>query len=84
MPSSMTGAGLEACLAFGAASVAVTEAREGLEGDVLDGQARAALDELLAAHDHLRTVFAAGATEGVAERALSAMVLAERATTLLG
>ena len=74
--SPITDAGFEACMAFGAASLAVMDARaRAAEGAGLDD---AALRELCLAHERLRDLFAVGATDGVAELALSVMVLAER------
>ncbi|MGA2521202.1 MAG: hypothetical protein ABSG81_10335 [Acidimicrobiales bacterium] len=72
----MTFSGLEACLAFGAASLAVMEAQRRAQASGR-GRDDAHLGELLCAHDALRTLFADGG-EGVPELALSVMVLAER------
>ena len=84
MPQPLTSQGLEACLAFGAASLAVMEASDDLSRTgVSDGPASASYDELILAHDQLRRLFAGGAVDGVPELALSVMVLAERTISLL-
>jgi len=76
MASPITDAGFEACMAFGAASLAVMDARaRAADGGGADADA---LQEVCQAHDKLRELFALGATDGVAELALSVMVMAER------
>ena len=83
MPA-ISGKGVEVCLAFGEASLAVHRVTEDLAvAGVSSGPVAASHEELLAAHDELRILFGAGETEGVAELALTVLVLAERTTLLL-
>ncbi len=72
----VSGAGIEACMAFGAASLSVMEAERATRAGSC-GRDGGALDELLLTHDRLRVLFATGG-DGVPELALSVMVLAER------
>ena len=84
MSNTLTPQGLESCLAFGAASLAVMEAAEELErAGAHEGPAAASYRELATSHDRLRRLFADGATDGLPELALSVMVLAERTVSLL-
>jgi len=80
----MSAEGLEACLAFGAASRAVMEVTDDLaRTGVEEGPVAVSYEELLRAHDELQTLFAGGVSVGVPELALSVMVLAERTAMLL-
>ena len=75
---------VEPCLAFGAACLAVIETRHGLaRAGVASGPAADSFEDLVAAHEDLRQLFADGVVDGIPERALSVMVLAERTTSLL-
>jgi len=79
----MTAAGLEACVAYGAAALAVLEAKDVALHVVGEGSAAAALEELVRAHDELAQLFAGGASRSVPEMALSVIVLAARVTMLV-
>ena len=80
----MTPAGLEACVAYGAAALAVMEAkRAAATADVSQGAAAGAFEDLVRAHDELAQLFASGEARSVPVLALSVIVLAERLTTLL-
>ena len=84
VPKAISGKGLEACLIFGEASLAVHRMTEdlGLAG-ISSGPVAASHEELLRAHDELRGLFGTGGTDGVAELALTVLVLAERTAMLL-
>ena len=84
VPKAISGKGLEACLVFGEASVAVLRLTEDLaRAGITSGPVAVSHEELLAAHDELRDLFGSGMTEGVAELALTVLVLAERTALLL-
>jgi hypothetical protein len=84
MGTRITPEGLEACVAYGAASVAVMEARESLDtAGIFEGPACAAYEELTQAHDDLRRLFAGGDSSTVPGLSLSVIVLAERVSMLL-
>jgi hypothetical protein len=84
MSTRITAEGVEACVAYGAAAIAVIEVKESLElAGVIDGSALAACDELVRAHDDLRRLFDEGDCRSVPGLALSVLVLAERVAMLL-
>ena len=81
----ITTAAVEACLAYGAASLAVMEARAELErSGSLETEVAAARDELLSAHLALGELLSHGADDTVPGMALSVMVLADRTLWVLG
>jgi hypothetical protein len=73
----ITRKGLEACLAFGTAALAIAEVAE-LVGDRASESTRELLVELEAAHDRLRAAFDLGRDDIVHTLGLSVLVLAER------
>ncbi len=76
--------GVEACVAYGTAAIAVMQARESLaQAGILGGPASAACDELVRAHDDLRRFVRHGDANAVPGLALSVIVLAERVAMLL-
>ncbi|HUY22654.1 MAG TPA: hypothetical protein VMV22_09965 [Acidimicrobiales bacterium] len=76
--------GLDACLAYGEAALAVMGVQEAkTRSGATTGPVAVAFDELLLAHDQLRELFAGGATSAVGELALSVLVLAERTRILV-
>ena len=80
----MTPVGLEACVAYGAAALAVMEVKHAAAtADVTQGAAAGAFEDLVRAHDELSQLFANGEARSVPALALSVIVLAERVTTLL-
>jgi hypothetical protein len=84
MGNRITPEGLEACIAFGAAAIAVMEARKSVElAGIVNGPAYAACDELTAAHEDLRRLFVGGDSAIVPGLALSVLVLAERVAILI-
>ena len=84
MGARITAVGLEACVAYGTAAVAVMGVKESLaQAGILDGPACAAGEELIRAHDDLRRLFNDGDASAVPGLALSVIVLAERVAMLL-
>ncbi|HVA06556.1 MAG TPA: hypothetical protein VNG12_07455 [Acidimicrobiales bacterium] len=84
MGTRITAEGVEACLAYGTAAIAVMEAKESIaQSRILDGPAFAAGEELVRVHDDLRRLFDAGDCSAVPGLALSVIVLAERVAMLL-
>ncbi len=80
----ITHEGIEACVAYGTAAIAVMEVRKSLQlAGVIDGPVLAAFDELTRAHDDLRRLFDAGDCSTVPGMALSVLVLADRVAMLL-
>lgn len=75
---------LEACLAFGTASLAVAEVAELLADRLPDPTTADLFAELQAAHCRLRNLFANGQDAAVHGVALSVPVLAERTNDALG
>ena len=76
----ITKEGLEACMAFGMASLAVAEIGESVDGLRPDGRARELLAELEAAHIRLQDLFDLGEDAAVHALALSVLVLVDRTT----
>jgi len=74
----ITKEGLEACMAFGMASLAVAEIGESVARQLPDGPARELLAELEAAHLRLRDHFDNGEDATVHALALSVLVIAEQ------
>ena len=74
----ITKEGLEVCMAFGMASLAVAEIGESVAGLLPDGLARELLAELEAAHHRLRDHFDHGEDAAVHALALSVLVLADQ------
>ena len=84
MGARITAEGVEACVAYGTAAIAVMETRELLvQAGVIDGPAFATFEELVRAHDDLRRLFDEGDCSAVPGLALSVIVLAERVAMLL-
>jgi hypothetical protein len=84
MGARITSEGVEACVAFGTAAIAVMEVKESIaHSGMLEGPACAACEELLRAHDDLRRLFDHGDASAVPGLALSVIVLAERVAMLL-
>ena len=76
----ITKEGLEACMAFGMASLAVAEIGESVAGLLPDGIARELLAELEAAHRRLGDLFDLGVDAALHALALSVLVLVDRTT----
>ena len=74
----ITREGLETCMAFGMASLAVAEVGESVAGLLPDGIARELLAELEASHHRLREHFDNGEDATVHALALSVLVIAEQ------
>jgi len=74
----ITRSGLETCLAFGEAALAVAEVAELIGGQLPEGSARDLLLELETAHDRLRILFDLGQDTAVHALGLSVLVLADR------
>jgi len=74
----ITREGFETSMAFGTASLAVTEVAELVVGQLPDGSDRALFEELEAAHHRLRDLFAESEDAAVYGLALSILVLADR------
>ena len=74
----ITKEGLEACMAFGMASLAVAEIGESVAGLLPDGLARELLAELEAAHHRLRDHFERSEDATVHTLAVSVLVLADK------
>ena len=74
----ITREGLETCMAFGEASLAVAHVAELLRLQVPDGPTGDLLAELEAAHHRLRDLFDLGEDGAVHTLALSVLVLAAR------
>ena len=72
--------GFEACMAFGAAALAVAEVGALVAARTMDRAACDLFDELEAAHHRLRALIDLGANTPVNALALSVLVLAERTT----
>jgi len=84
VPETISPQAVEACVAFGSASLAVMAAREQFaRRGAAGGPAEESYQDLVLAHEELRRLFATGTSEGVPELALTVMVLADRATSLL-
>ena len=74
----ITKEGLEACIAFATASLAVADIGESVAGLLPDGLARELLAELEAAHHRLRDHFDQGEDVTLHALALSVLVLADQ------
>ncbi len=74
----ITKEGLEVCMAFGMASMAVAEVGVSVTGQASVGRAHELLVELEAAHQRLRDHFDRGEDAAVHALALSIVVLADR------
>lgn len=74
----ITREGLEACMGFGMASLAVAEIGESVAGLLPDDLARELVVELEAAHHRLRDHFDHGENAAVHALALSVLVLADQ------
>ena len=72
--------GFEACMAFGAAALAVAEVGALVADRPMDRATCDLFDELEAAHHRLRALFDLGEDTPVHALALSVLVLAERTT----
>ena len=84
MRGQITPEGVEACVAYGTAAIAVMETKRSMKlAGLVDGPALAACDELTRAHDDLRRLFGDGDCSTVPGLALSVLVLAERVAMLL-
>jgi len=77
--ANITKEGLETCMAFGVASIAVAEAAELIRDQLHDGSARDLFVELEAAHRRLRDLFDQGEDSAVHALALSVLFLADQA-----
>ncbi len=76
----ITREGFEACMAFGAASLAVAEVVEMFADSRPSVRARELLTELESAHHRLRDLFADGQDDAMHALPLSIVVLADRTT----
>jgi hypothetical protein len=76
----ITQEGLEACMAFGMASLAVADVVELIADQLSDGPVLELLAELESAHQLLRDLFDDGDDAGVHTVALTILVLADRTT----
>ena len=76
----ITKEGLEACMAFGMASLAVADAVELVRDQLLDGPTGDLFAELEVAHHRLRDLFDLGEDTAVHALALSVLVLVDRTT----
>jgi len=84
MAGRLTVEGVDACLAYGEAALAVMGVQEAVvRSGATAGPVVAAFDQLRLAHGQLRELFAGGATRAVGELALSVLVLAERTRILV-
>jgi tRNA(Leu) C34 or U34 (ribose-2'-O)-methylase TrmL len=72
--------GFEACMAFGAAALAVADVAAQVADRPMDRAACDLFDELEVAHHRLRALFDLGEDKSVHALALSVLVLAERTT----
>jgi tRNA(Leu) C34 or U34 (ribose-2'-O)-methylase TrmL len=72
--------GFEACMAFGAAALAVADVAAQVADRPMDRAACDLFDELEVAHHRLRALFDLGEDVPVRALALSVLVLAERTT----
>lgn len=80
----MRAQGLEACWTYGSAALAVMELRRDMpDAGRMSVPLMAAYADVVEAHETLRERFADGAVEGIAELALTVLVLAERTRMLL-
>ena len=79
----ITREGLETCMAFGEASLAVADVVELLRLQVPGGPTGDLLAELEAAHHRLRDLFDLGEDAAIQTLALSVLVLAARATEVI-
>jgi len=81
--ANITKEGLETCMAFGVASIAVAEAAELVRDQLHDDSTRDLVVELEAAHRRLCDLFDQGEDSAVHALALSVLVLADRTTATI-
>ena len=81
--TNITKEGLETCLAFGVASIAVAEVAELIGDQLPDASTSDLLVELEAAHRRLCDLFDQGEDSAVHALALSVLVLADRTTATI-
>ena len=81
--ANITREGLDACMAFGMASLAIAEVAQLVRGQLHDDSTSDLLVELEAAHRRLCDLFDQGEDTAVHALALSVLVLADRTTATI-
>ena len=81
--ANITREGLDACMAFGMASLAIAEVAQLVRGQLHDDSTSDLLVELEAAHRRLCDLFDQGEDSAVHALALSVLVLADRTTATI-